>query len=77
VDRTYRVGGTYLLQDGAVSAQYFRDRVANTDETFSTLQLQGEFPIADQWSLSPTLGYSKGGSSAPVTYGGVNLRFSW
>jgi hypothetical protein len=77
VDRTYRVGGTYLLQDGAVSAQYFRDRVANTDETFSTLQLQGEFPLADQWSLSPTVGYSKGGSSAPVTYGGVNLRFSW
>jgi hypothetical protein len=77
VDRTYRIGGTYLLKDAAVSAQYFRDRVPNTGETFSTLQLQGEFPVAEQWSLSPTLGYSKGSDSAPVTYGGVNLRFSW
>ena len=77
VDRTYRIGGTWLLQNAAVNAQYFRDRVANTDETFSTLQLQGEFPIAEQWSLSPTLGYSKGSDSATVTYGGVNLRYSW
>lgn len=77
VDRTYRVGGTYLLQGAAVSAQYFRDHVAKTDEMFSTVQLQAELPIGEQWLLSPTLGYSKGDSTDNVAYGGVNLRFSW
>jgi hypothetical protein len=77
VDRTYRVGGTYLLQSAAVSAQYFRDRVANTDETFNTLQLQAEFPVTERLSVSPTLGHSKGSSTEGVSYGGVNLRFSW
>jgi hypothetical protein len=77
VDRTYRVGGTYLLQGVSVGAQYFRDRVAKTDETFSTMQLQVELPIAEQWSLSPTLGYSQGGSIGNVAYGGMNVRYSW
>jgi hypothetical protein len=77
VDRTYRVGGTYLLQGAAVSAQYFRDHVAKNDATFSTVQLQAEFPIGEQWSLSPMLGYSEGGSAEHVGYGGMNVRFSW
>jgi hypothetical protein len=77
VDRTYRFGGTYLLQGAALGAQYFRDHVAKTDETFSTLQLQAELPIAGQWTLSPTLGYSEGGSIGNVTYGGMNVRYSW
>jgi hypothetical protein len=77
VDRTYRIGGTYLLERAAVSAQYFRDHVATTDETFSTVQLQAELPIAGQWLLSPTFGYSKGAGSQHVVYGGMNLRFSW
>jgi hypothetical protein len=77
VDRTYRIGGTYLLQSAAVSAQYFRDHVANADETFSTVQLQAEFPIAEHWLLTPTVGYSDGGSVGNVAYGGLNLRFDW
>lgn len=77
VDRTYRVGGTYLLQGAAVSAQYFRDQLARSDVTFSTLQLQAELPIGEHWLLSPTVGYSDGGSAGQVAYGGVNLRLSW
>jgi hypothetical protein len=77
VDRTYRVGGTYVLQRAAVSAQYFRDHVAKTDETFGTVQLQAEFPMAEQWILSPTVGYSAGGNVGDVAYGGVSLRFDW
>jgi hypothetical protein len=77
VDRTYRVGGTYLLQHAAVSAQYFRDHVARIDDTFSTLQLQAEFPVGDNWLLSPTLGYSDGGQAGHVGYGGMSVRFNW
>lgn len=77
VDRTFRVGGTYLLQGAAVNAQYFRDHIAKTDESFSTVQLQAEFPIAQHWLVSPTLGYSDGGSAGQVAYGGVSLRFDW
>jgi hypothetical protein len=77
VDRTYRVGGTYVLQSAAVSAQYFRDHVANSDVSFSTVQMQAEFPIAEQWLFSPTLGYSDGGQAGHVGYGGVSVRFNW
>jgi hypothetical protein len=77
VDRTYRVGGTYLLQGAAVSAQYFRDHVAKNEETFSTVQLQAELPIGEQWSLSPTVGYSQGGESGHVGYGGISVKFNW
>ena len=77
VDRTYRVGGTYVLQSAAVSAQYFRDRVANSDIAFSTVQLQAEFPIADHWLFSPTVGYSDGGEAGNVSYGGMSVRFNW
>jgi hypothetical protein len=77
VDRTYRVGGTYLMQGAAVGVQYFRDHVASSDERFSTVQLQAEFQIAEQWSFSPTVGYSEGGSTGNVAFGGANLKFSW
>ena len=77
VDRTYRVGGTYLLQHAAVNAQYFRDDVANSDITFSTVQLQAEFPVGDSWLLSPTIGYSDGGNAGHVGYGGVSVRLNW
>jgi hypothetical protein len=77
VDRTYRVGGTYLLKGAAVGAQYFRDDVANSDITFSTVQLQAEFPVGDSWLLSPTIGYSDGGNAGHVGYGGMSVRFNW
>jgi hypothetical protein len=77
VDRTYRVGGTYVLQRAAVSAQYFRDHVANSDVAFSTVQLQAEFPFAEHWLFSPTVGYSDGGEAGHVGYGGMSVRFSW
>lgn len=77
VDRTYRVGGTYVLQRAAVSAQYFRDRVANSDVAFSTVQFQAEFPVAERWLFSPTVGYSDGGQAGHVGYGGMSVRFNW
>lgn len=77
VDSSYRVGGTYRMQAAAVSAQYFRDRAANTDATLNTVQLQAEFPIAGHWLLSPTLGYSDGGEAGNVGYGGMSLSFYW
>lgn len=77
VDRTYRVGATYLLQSAAMSARYFRDRIAHSDTTFSTVELQAEFRVADHWALSPTLGYSQGGALGNVAYGGMSLRFDW
>ena len=77
IDRTYRIGGSYLMQGAAVSAQYFRDRVANSDETFSTVQLQAELPISEHWLLSPTIGFSKGETAERVGYGGVSVRFNW
>jgi hypothetical protein len=77
IDRTFRVGGTYLLQGAAMSAQYFRDHVAKSDETFGTVQLQAEFPVADHWLLSPTIGYSDGGDAGHVGYGGMSVRFNW
>lgn len=77
VDRTYRVGGTYVLQRAAVSTQYFRDHVANSDVSFSTVQMQAEFPIAEHWLVSPTVGYSDGGRAGHVGYGGLSVRFDW
>lgn len=77
IDRTYRIGGTYLLNGAALNAQYFRDQVANTDETFSTVQLQAELPLAERWIVNPTFGRSVGSSAGDVTYGGINLRFVW
>lgn len=77
VDRSYRVGGSYRLQRAVVGAQYFRDHIASRDEALNTVELQAEFPLAEHWSLSPTLGYSEGGHSGSVSYGGMNVRFSW
>jgi len=77
VDRTYRVGATYLLQGAAMSAQYFRDRIANSDANFNTFELQAEIRVADHWALSPTVGYSQGGALGNVAFGGMSLRFDW
>jgi len=77
VDRSYRIGGSYRLQSAALSAQYFRDRIANSDEALNTVELQAELPIAEHWSLSPRVGYSQGGASGNVGYGGMSLKFSW
>jgi len=77
VDSSYRVGGRYQLRSAAVSAQYFRDRIANTDETMNTVQAQVEFPLAEHWRITPTLGYSSGGSFGHTAYGGLSLSFNW
>jgi hypothetical protein len=77
VDRSYRIGSTYLFDSAAISAQLFRDHVTNSDETFSTVQLQAEIPFAQRWIVNPTLGRSANGSAGDVTYGGINLRFIW
>lgn len=77
IDRSYRVGARYRFQGAAVNAQYFRDRTANTGEVVSTAQLQAEFLLAGRWLVSPTIGYSSGGSSGQTGYGGLSLGFIW
>ncbi len=77
IDRSYRVGGSYRWQTAALSAQYFRDRIANADEIVNTVQLQAEFLIAGQWLISPTIGRSASGSLGQAAFGGLSLSFNW
>jgi hypothetical protein len=77
IDRSYRIGGIYHLQGAAVGAQYFSDRVANSDDSLSTVQLQAEFLIAQRWLVSPTIGYSYGSATEHAAYGGVSLGLAW
>jgi hypothetical protein len=77
IDRSYRVGAGYRFQGAAVNAQYFHDRIANTGEVLSTAQLQAEFLLTGHWLVSPTIGYSRGGSSGQSGYGGLSLGFIW
>jgi hypothetical protein len=77
IDRSYRIGASYRLQSAAVNAQYFRDRAANTGEALNTLQLQAEFLLAQQWLVSPLLGYSSGDSSRRSAYAGLSLGYMW
>jgi hypothetical protein len=77
IDRSYRVGGSYRFQSAAVSAQYLRDRTANTGDILHSVQLQAEFPIAGHWLVSPMIGYSSGGSLGQASYGGLSLGFHW
>jgi hypothetical protein len=39
--------------------------------------LQAEFLLARHWLVSPTIGYSSGGSSGQTGYGGLSLGFIW
>jgi hypothetical protein len=77
IDRSYRAGGSYRFQRAAVSAQYFHDLIANTDETLGTTQLQAELLIGEHWLVSPTIGYSSGGRAEPTGYGGLSVGFTW
>lgn len=77
IGRSYRVGGSYRFQNAAVSAQYLRDRTTRTDQTLDTMQLQAEFPIAGHWLVSPTVGYSSGGSLGHAGFAGLSLSFNW
>ncbi len=77
IDRSYRVGGSYRFQSAALSAQYFRDRLANADAVVNTVQLQAEFLVAGQWLISPMIGHSAGGTLGQAGFGGVSLSFSW
>lgn len=77
IDRSYRIGARYRFEGAAVNAQYFHDRSANTGEVLSTAQLQAEFFLAGHWRVSPTIGYSSGGSSGQTGYGGLSLGFIW
>jgi hypothetical protein len=77
IDRSYRVGGSYRFQSAAVNVQHFHDRIANTGEVLSTVQLQAEFLIAKHWMVSPMIGYSSDGSSEQTGYGGLSLGFTW
>jgi len=77
IDSSYRVGTSYRFQGAAVSAQYFRDRIVNPDETLGTVQLQAEFLIGERWLVSPTIGYSSGNRTEPTAYGGLSIGFTW
>lgn len=77
IDRSYRVGSSYRFDSAIVSAQYLRDRIANTDENLSTVQLGAQFPIAEHWLLSPTIGRTSGGNLGAAAYGGLSLSFNW
>ena len=77
IDRSYRVGTRYRFQGAAVNAQYFHDRTADTAEALSTAQLQAEFLLAKHWLISPTIGYSSGGSSGQTGYGGLSVSVIW
>lgn len=77
IDRSYRVGGSYRLQSAALSAQYFRDRIANADEVVNTVQLQADFLVAGQWLISPMIGHSAGGTLGQAGYGGLSFSFNW
>lgn len=77
IERSYRIGGSYVLQGATVGAQYFWDRAAHTDEAVSTIQLQADIPFAGRWLVSPSLARSSGGSIGDVAYAGLSLRVNW
>ena len=77
IDRSYRFGVSYSFQSADVSAQYLRDRISGTDEILNTAQLQAELPIAGRWLVSPTVGYSSGGSLGHAGFAGLSLSFTW
>ncbi|MBM0104933.1 hypothetical protein JM946_09240 [Steroidobacter sp. S1-65] len=77
IDRSYRIGGKYHLQHASIGAQYFRDRVARSDATSSTWQLQADLPVGEHWLVSPLIGYSSGVGSDATGYGGLSLNLRW
>ena len=77
IDRSYRVGMSYRFQRAVVSAQYFHDRIANTDEPVGTVQLQAEFPVGEHWLISPSIGHSSGGRADPTGFAGLSIGFTW
>lgn len=77
IDRSYRVGGSYRFQDAAVSAQYLRDSTTRTAETLNTVQLQAEVPIGEHWRVTPSIGYSSGGSLGSAAFGGLSVAVNW
>lgn len=77
IDRSYRIGTSYRFQPAAVSAQYFHDRIANTDEPLGTVQLQAEFLVGKHWLISPTIGRSSGGRADATGFGGLSIGFTW
>jgi len=77
IDRSYRIGGKYHLQHASVGAQYFRDRVARSDATSSTWQLQADLRVGEHWLISPLIGYSSSAGSDATGYGGLSLNVRW
>jgi hypothetical protein len=77
IDRSYRIAGRYRLPNAALSAQYFRDRIANTGAASSTVQLQAELLLAGHWLVSPMIGLSSGDSQRRVGYGGLTVGYAW
>lgn len=77
IDRSYRVGASYRLRRAALSAQCFRDRIANADRIVNTVQLQAEFLVTGQLAVSPLVGRSSGGGLGQAGYAGLSVSFNW
>lgn len=77
IDRSYRVGASYRLPRAALSAQGFRDRIANAGEIVNTVQLQAEFLVTGHLAVSPIVGRSSGGSLGQASYAGLGISLNW
>lgn len=77
IDRSYRVGGSYNLQSATVSAQYLRDRLSRTEQILHTTYLQADFPIAERWLVSPTVGYSSSAGLGHAALAGLSVSIAW